>query len=141
MTRRQRRRRTQPLPENGRSLNRASAAGLILLGLIIGLAGALYYAWVVSPIVYTEVSPARFSERYKAEYLYLVSQSYAADGDWIRAEQRLAALEDPALNQTIADLLESYLREQQEPAVIENLARLAQQSGVEGKAVALFAPT
>lgn len=141
MTRRQRRRRPQLEPENGRSLNRASAAGLILLGLIIGLAGALYYAWVVSPIVYTEVSPARFSERYKAEYLYLVSQSYAADGDWTRAEQRLAALEDPALNQTIADLLETYLREQQKPEVIENLARLAQQSGVEGKAVALFAPT
>jgi hypothetical protein len=127
--------------ENGRSLNRTSAAGLILLGLVIGLAGALYYAWVVAPIVYTEVGPSRFSDEYKAEYIYLVSQSYAADGDWAQAEARLAALADPALNETIAALLETYLREQQEPAVIENLARLAQELGVEDKAVALFAPT
>ena len=139
MTRR--RRRQQFPPDEGGSFNRASAAGLILLGLIIGLAGALYYAWVVAPTVYTEVGPSRFSDKYQVEYIYLVSQSYAVDGDLARAEQRLAALEDPALNQTVAALLETYLREQQEPQVIENLARLAQSLGVEDKAVALFAPT
>ena len=140
MTRR--RRRQQSSPDEGSSFNRASAAGLILLGLIIGLVMALYYAWVVAPIVYTEVGPSRFSDKYKLEYIYLVSQSYATDGDWAKAEQRLTVLEDPALNETVADLLEAYLREQQEPQVIENLARLAQSMGIEdNKAVALFAPT
>jgi hypothetical protein len=131
----------QPSPNEGQSFNRASAAGLILLGLVVGLVGALYYAWVVSPIVYTAVVPSRLSDTYKLEYLYLVSQSYAADGNWAAAEQRLAYLEDPDLNQTIADLLETYLRQQQDPQVIENLAQMAQQLGVEDKAVALFAPT
>ena len=139
MTRR--RRRQQTSPDEGSPFNRASAAGLILLGVVIGLVGALFYAWVIAPIAYTEVGPSRFSDKYKQEYIYLVSQSYAADGDWGRAEQRLTALEDPALNQTIAALLETYLREQQTPPVIENLARLAQSLGVEDKAVALFAPT
>lgn len=139
MTRR--RRRQQPPEAESGSLNRSSAAGLILLGLLIGLAGALYYAWVIAPIVYTEVDPSRFSDKYKQEYIYLVSQSYATDGDWTRAEQRLAALDAPALNELVAAQLETYLREQQEPQVIENLARLAQSLGVEGKAVALFAPT
>jgi hypothetical protein len=136
-----RRRRPQPVGNEDNAFSRTSAAGLILLGLIIGLVGALYYAWMVSPIVYTEVEPSRMSEPHKLEYIYLVSQSYAANGDWPQTEQRLAALEDPELNQTIAALLETYLREQQDPVVIENLARLAQGLGVEDKAVALFAPT
>lgn len=139
MTRR--RRRTQ-IDSDTNAFRRSSAAGLILLGLIIGLVGALYYAWVVSPIAYTEVGPSRLSDDYKATYIYLVSQSYAANGDWLRAEQRLAALADPALQQTVAALLEAYLREQQKPQVIENLASLAQGMGIEdNKAVALFAPT
>lgn len=136
-----RRRRSQPSPDGKQPFNRASAAGLILLGVIMGLMGALYYAWVVAPIVYTEVAPSRLSERYKEEYIYLVSQSYATNGDWAQAERRLAALEDPILNQRVAALLETYLREQAEPQVIENMARLAQRLGVENKAVALFAPT
>ena len=136
-----RRRRQQSPPDEGDSFNRPTTAGLILLGLLIGLVGALYYAWVVAPIVYTEVGPSRFSDAYKAEYIYLVSQSYAVNGNWARAEQRLLMLEDPDLNQTVAALLENYLREQQEPQVIENLAQLGQSLGVEDKAVALFAPT
>lgn len=140
MTRR--RRRTQTVSDTNQTFSRSSAAGLILLGLIIGLAGALYYAWVISPIVYTEVGPSRLSDDYKVAYIYLVSQSYAADDDWVKAEQRLAALEDPTLNETVAALLETYLREQQKPLIIENLAHLAQGMGIEdNKAVALFAPT
>ncbi|MBE2223619.1 MAG: hypothetical protein IAF02_18910 [Anaerolineae bacterium] len=139
MTRR--RRQSQPPVDENAAFSRMSAAGLILLGLIIGLVGALYYAWVVSPIVYTEVGPSRMSDKYKQEYIYLVSQSYAANGDWVQTENRLEALEDPALNETVAALLEAYLREQQDPLVIQNLARLAQGLGVEDKAVALFAPT
>ena len=49
MTRRRRRQRQTASAESG-SLNRSSVAGLILLGLLIGLAGALYYAWVIAPI-------------------------------------------------------------------------------------------
>jgi hypothetical protein len=114
---------------------------LFLLGLIIGLAGSLYYAWIVSPIVYTDASPARFTESYKAEYIFLVSQSLAVNGDWAQAQQRLAALDDPALTQTVTDLLNSYVVQQRPPAEIRNLAVLAQQLGAAAPAVALFAPT
>ena len=120
--------------------SQASAAGLFLFGLIVGLAGALYYAWVFAPVVYTDASPSRLSERHQADYIHLVSQSYAADGDWARAETRLAALDDEALAERLDAQLESYLREQRPAREIENLARLAQQAGATGAAVALFAP-
>ncbi len=114
---------------------------LFLLGLIIGLAGSLYYAWIVSPIVYTDASPSRLTESYKSEYIFLVSQSLAVNGDWAQAQQRLAALDDPALTQTVTDLLNSYVVQQRPPTEIRNLAVLAQQLGAAAPAVALFAPT
>lgn len=120
---------------------RVPATGWLLLGLVLGLAAGLWYAWMIDPIVFVEVSPARFSEQYQAEYIFLVSQSYAVNGDWSRAEQRLAALDDLAIGQTVADLLERYVREQKAAGAIRNLAVMAQRLGAETQAVALFAPT
>ncbi|MBK8987298.1 MAG: hypothetical protein IPM39_14680 [Chloroflexi bacterium] len=135
-----RRRRRSQSPAGGDRSAQISAAGLFLLGLVIGLIGALYYAWVIAPVVYTDASPARFSERYKAEYIYLVSESFAADGDWQRASERLAALGDEALAERVDAQLEGYLRAQRPAADIEHLAQLAQRLGAQGTAVALFAP-
>lgn len=122
-------------------LQRISPAGWLLLGLLVGLAGSLYYAWVINPVVYTDASPARLSERYQAEYILLVSQSLAQDGDWARAQTRLARLNDPDLAGTVDGLLAQFVREQREPEEIRTLAYLARQMGVETQAVALFAPT
>ncbi len=121
--------------------SRISTASLLLLGLVLGLSAGLYYAWVVDPVIFVDASPARLSDRYKEEYLYLVSQSYATTGNWPQAQERLDALDDPNLPQTLNALLEQYLREQKPPQVVENLASLARQAGVEGSVVALFAPT
>lgn len=148
MTRRLRQARLrQAQPPGQNQADRLAANGrfttpsLLLLGLIIGLAGSLYYAWVISPVIYTDASPARFTESYKAEYIFLVSQSLAVDGDWEQAQQRLVALDDPALTQTVTDLLNHYVVQQRPPSEIRNLAILAQQLGAAAPAVALFAPT
>ena len=122
-------------------LQRISPAGWLLLGLLIGLALSLYYAWVVNPVVYTDASPARLSDRYRAEYILLVSQSFAQDSDWSRAQSRLARLNDPELADTVDALLAQFVREQKAPEDIRTLALLAQQMGVETQTVALFAPT
>ncbi|MCB8920609.1 MAG: hypothetical protein H6662_03410 [Ardenticatenaceae bacterium] len=120
---------------------RISMTSLLLVGLLIGLGIGLYYAWVVEPVVFVDASPARLSDSYKEEYLFLVSQNYAITSNWEQAQERLAALDDPQLPETVNVLLERYLREQKPPQVVENLAALAQKLGAEGSAVALFAPT
>lgn len=121
--------------------SRMSAAGWILLGLILGLAGSLYYTWIVDPVIFVDASPARLGGEEKAEYIYLVSQSYAVTGNWEQAERRLAALDDPDLAGTVEQLLERYVQERRPPLVLRNLARVARQLGATGPAVALFAPT
>ena len=118
-----------------------SPAGWLLIGLVAGLALALYYAWVLNPVVYTNANPSRLSDSYQREYLFLVSQSYAADGDWAKAEWRLAQLSDPNLAQSVSDLLDAEVKAQNNPELIRNLATMARQLGVQGQAVAIFAPT
>lgn len=139
--RRPQQRRRQVRREIRLPTERVSVAGLLFLGLILGLAGGLYYAWIAAPVQYTDASPARLSLKEKEEYIFLVSQSYAADEDWHRAEQRLAALDDPSIGRTVEGLLESYLRQRRPPEQIRNLSLLALELGVEGAVVALFAPT
>lgn len=124
--------------KSGRALSRVGAASLLLVGLILGLSGGLYYAWAVNPVAYVAVGPARLSPNYQQTYIFLVAQSYAQDGDWPRAQQRLNALEDPALTQTVAGLLQSYLRQGEPESRVRPLALLAAQLGINDPAVALF---
>ena len=124
-----------------RQKGKLSITGWLLLGLVLGLAGSLYYAWVVAPVVFTDASPARFSDNFREEYVQLVSESYAVSGDWLQAEQRLLALEEPDLQQTVANLLDDAVRTEPSGRVIRNLAALASRLGVEGAAVAQFGPS
>ncbi len=144
MSRRRRRRPYQTeSPDDAKqsAKQRGSTAGWLLLGLVIGLAFALYYAWVLNPVVYTDAQPSRLSEAYQREYILLVSQSYASNQNWAQAESRLAQLEDPNLAQTVRGLLDAEVKAQSNPELIRQLATLARQLGVEGQAVAIFAPT
>lgn len=120
---------------------RVSAASFLLLGLLVGLAGGLFYAWVLSPVVYTDASPARLDESYTETYLFLVSESYALTGNWEEAQERLAVLASEDVDQRVARLFEQSLREGRPAAQVRNLAFLTQQLGGESPALSLFGPT
>ena len=110
--------------DEGQEPSRFGPASLILIGFIIGLIGALYYAWILNPTIYLNASPARLQTKDKAEYIFLVSQSYAATGDWEQAQERLAALNDDEIVDTVAAQLESYLREGKPAAHTEDMMAL-----------------
>ena len=120
---------------------RVSAASFALLGIVLGLAGGLLYAWVISPVVYTDASPARLNEQYTDEYLFLVSESYALTGNWDEAQERLAALELENVEQRVASLFEKSLREGWPSAQVRNLAFLTQELDGDSPALSLFGPT
>lgn len=119
---------------------RWATASLVLIGLIVGLGLALYYAWIVEPVVFVAASPARLNDEFKSEYILLVSQSYASDGNWERAERRLMALNDPDISGRVASQLEAFLRSGRPAPVMRNLAILAERLGVSNPAVAVFVP-
>lgn len=119
---------------------RISPASLLLIGLAIGFGVSLYFAWIVEPVSYTEASPARMNDRYRAEYILLVSQAFEAGSDWELTQERLHALADEQIDETVSEQLAMYLRQGEPPDHMRSLALLARQLGVESAAVDIFVP-
>lgn len=88
---------------------RARAWLPVVLGLIVGIAGGLYYAWAIDPVEYTDTSPASLRADFKAAYLTLIASAYAADGDLGRAQARLALFPDPDPSESLAILAQQLL--------------------------------
>ena len=77
----------------------------VILGLILGVSGSLTYAWVINPVIKTDIEPWQLSETNKAHYVVAIMMSYAYDGDPVRAVERLVELrlgDDPI--QAVADI-------------------------------------
>lgn len=64
------------------------------LGMLLGLAGGLYYAWLVNPVEYVETAPESLRQDFREDYLALIGAAYAGTGDLIRARARLALFPD-----------------------------------------------
>ncbi len=60
------------------------------LGMLLGLAGGLYYAWLVNPVEYVETAPDSLRQDFRMDYLALIGAAYAGTGDLSRARARLA---------------------------------------------------
>lgn len=77
----------------------------ILLGLIVGIAGGLVYAWVVNPLVEFDTEPWQLHDQDRAAYVAAITLRYSYDGDLNRAVTQLLALRlpgDPI--QAVADI-------------------------------------
>jgi len=66
----------------------------LILGFGIGLAGGLYYAWLISPVEYVETAPYSLRADFRGDYLALIASAYASGGDLLRARTRLALFPD-----------------------------------------------
>lgn len=120
---------------------RLARVSLFLLALLVGLGLGLAYSWLVAPRERRTAVVADLRADYRAEYVVMVGQGYAVDGDWALAEARLAALGVDDVGEVVLALLEDSLRQGAEAEVVRDLAGLAEALGVEGRALALFAPT
>lgn len=76
--------------------------------LIIGLGLGLAYAWLISPVKFTEASPAQVITEYRHTWLVMAAEAYAAEGDWSRTQERITSLNDPNVAQTITQLFNQY---------------------------------
>ena len=66
----------------------------IVTGLIIGLAAGLVLSLIVSPVKYTNITPALLGTQQKDLYRALIASSYNARGDLGRAKARVNLLQD-----------------------------------------------
>ncbi len=74
----------------------------LLTGLVFGLGVGLLISIVISPVRYVESSPASLVEEHKDIYRWLIARAYQANGDLVRAGQRLALLGDASPQAALA---------------------------------------
>ena len=63
---------------------------IMLLALGAGFGAGLYYAWVVSPLRWSDIAPDTLRADFKDQFRLAISSAYAATGNLDRARARLA---------------------------------------------------
>ncbi len=63
-----------------------------LLAILVGIAGGIFYGWVINPVKLVDTTPASLRADYRTDYVLMVAESYHADQDETLAQKRLALL-------------------------------------------------
>ena len=123
--------------------------GLLLLGLAMGLGLGLYLTWGLWPVEYYDTDPVDLKAAHKEEYIVLISQAYALNGDLELAKRRLAQLGEEDAGGAVVRVAERYMAEERseysddDPRGIlkRSLARLAKALGVGTSAMVVYLST
>ena len=83
----------------------------LLTGLVLGILAGLLYAWLISPVQYTNTAPASLRGDFKDQYRTLIAVAYLSNTDFARAKARLDLLEDPDVVSALS--LQAQLARQQ----------------------------
>jgi hypothetical protein len=119
---------------------RRSTLVLIVLAALAGLAGGLFYTWVVDPVEYYDTAPDALYAEEKAVYLAIIGDLYAYEQDLDLARARLAELGVEADGAVLAGFIEQYLDGGGRPEEVRNLAHLAEALGAHGGVLLVFGP-
>ena len=77
----------------------------LFFGIVLGIAGGLYYAWVLDKRIEVDTEPWQLNEADRANYIIGITLQYNYDGDLGKAVERLLAMKlpgDPI--QSVADV-------------------------------------
>jgi hypothetical protein len=106
----------------------------LIVGLIIGAALGLSYAWIISPIRYIDTVPSSLRADFKDQYRVAISAAYAATSDIQRARARLALLGDEDSLQALSAQAQQMLANGENVETVNHIAQLA--SDLQGKNIA-----
>ena len=99
---------------------------LLLAGTAVGVVFGAWYGWSVSPVTYTGISPDQLRVEYRADYILMVAETYAADHDLGEAAIRLSRLGQADLAGLVRQVAEAYTAAgypEQDCQRLDNLAR------------------
>lgn len=116
----------------------ATLGVLALAMLAAGVAGGLYYAWMIDPVDRYQTSPDALHAEDKLGYLTLIGDLYGCQQDRTQTEARLQVLGIPADGATLARLIEEHLDSGGRPEEVRPLAQLARDLGASGGVLLVF---
>jgi hypothetical protein len=106
----------------------------LIVGLIVGAALGLSYAWIISPTRYIDTVPASLRADFKDQVRIAISAAYAATSDIQRARARLALLGDDDSLQALSAQAQQMLANGGDFETVNQIAQLA--SDLQGKNIA-----
>ncbi len=95
-----------------------------LIAIAAGIAIGLIYGWVVSPVEYTDTSPATLRADYRTDYVLMTAEVYHADQNLDAAARQLGMLGSDPPAQTAARALQYGLKAGFPPSDLELLRDL-----------------
>lgn len=121
---------------------RREIALLAIIGLVIGAAIGLYISWGLWPLEYYDSDPSQLKRSYVPDYVLLIAQRYAVDGDMDAAQERLKSLGLESSGTAVADITDQFIRAGRDVRDIRALAGLAYALGSATSRMAIYlAPT
>ena len=97
----------------------------LITGLIIGLVVGLIYGWILRPVEYVDTAPDSLREDYRTDYVLMVAEAYAGDGDLDLAQIRLAAIGPQPHVEIVVEAIDYALKQEFGRPDLEALNRLA----------------
>ncbi len=112
--------------------------GVLIVGLVLGLAAGLVYTWVISPPEYYDTYPPLLDKAYRADWIQMTALAYGAEGNWNRTQLRLQGLAEAEIRPIVAAVLEQAVAAGRPIVVLQRLAELATFYGVDTPAVRIY---
>lgn len=97
----------------------------LTVGLIFGLVVGLIYGWVLRPVEYVDTAPDTLREDYRTDYVLMVAEAYAGDGDLDLAQIRLATLGPQPPIDIVVEAIDYAVNQDFSRPDLETLNRLA----------------
>jgi hypothetical protein len=97
----------------------------LITALVVGVSFGLVYSWILAPVEYIDTAPASLREDFKDGYRALIAAAFSANGDLIRAQHRLALLEEEDIIQNLTRQAERAQAEGKSSTEVQNLNVLA----------------
>ncbi|MGC9396580.1 MAG: hypothetical protein ACP5J4_17180 [Anaerolineae bacterium] len=112
--------------------------GVLIVGLILGLAAGLLYTWVISPPEYYDTYPPLLDTAYRSEWIQMSVLAYGAEGNWSRTQLRLEGLPEADIRPIAAAALDQAVAAGRPLVTLQRIAKLAAFYGVDTPAVAIY---
>lgn len=112
--------------------------GVLIVGLVLGLAAGLVYTWVISPPEYYDTYPPLLDRPYRADWIQMTVLAYGAEGNWNRAQLRLQGLPETEIRPIAASALERAVTAGRSIVTLQRLAQIGAFYGVDTPAVHIY---
>ncbi len=117
------------------------SGGVIIVGMLLGLAGGLIYTWFIAPVQYYDTYPPMLAPRHRQEWIAMTAWTYGLEGNWERTQARLLELPESEIREGTIKILEEAVVAGQTTEALQRIARLAAAHGATGPGVAIYTGT